>query len=909
VSVAEVFISYAREDQPFVRRLQSALEDRDLSAWVDWEDIPPTAEWMREVEAAIEGSDSLLFVVSPESVASPTCRREIDHAAAQHKRLVPVVYREVDEDLVPEPVQAHNWIFCRESDDFDRALDTIATALRTDLEWVHQHTRLLVRALEWDTNNRDGSFLLRGRDLEDGERWLSVAAQHETPSATPLQIEYLAAGRRGATRSNRVRVGVLSLGLVIAATLAVVALLQRNEARHQATIARARELVASSTAALPDDPELGLWFAVEAERTQSSAGADRNLREGLLESRLEKTFTAPGAPKHPRYTVLGVSPDLRLFVAEGAKRSQPITIRSLETGRTVTTLGVTSESVISAGFSATGSDVVVTVGGATTVWGTRTGKLEGTIDEIGFASQSFDGRRIVIGGTDQTTVYTSEGALVRTLPTGFANAVLNRDGSLAVSWEECTACDAPPVVWDVASGTQKSVLGSFGATAAAFSPVRDEVVTGDKQGVVRVFGLANPAAPLAELHQHTSEVQSVAFSPDGGRVVSGSSDHTARVWEGPNGTSFALRGHTGQVSQAMFNASGTRVATVYLDGTVKIWDTTPFRATPVELPDLAYPSDARLDTRGDRSLNFAFDDTEGHNVVIVRDTRSGRRLLTLEGRRRRFDAAMSGDGRVVVVTTPDGNHAKIWDVASRTARASLNGAGDIFRAPALDADATRAVTAGARTVTIWNARSGARERVLSVPGVTAASFSPDGRVIALVGKHAGSLWDAKTGTLIAHLHGAGDVFRRPQFSPDGTLLATVAGDGSTVQVWNARSGTPGQVGFGPAKGVEGRVVVTVAFSADNRQLLTVYDFGELKVWDVASGTLLIEPPAVVFTRMNAALDAAFSEDRTQVTLLSTNAPLYRYDCPVCASTKSLVARGDQRVSESVKRNALALSLQ
>ena len=183
--MADVFISYAREDQPFVRRLQTALEARDLSAWVDWEDIPPTAEWMHEVETAIEGSESLLFVVSPDSVASPTCRREIDHAATNHKRLVPVVYRDVDAGLVPESVQAHNWIFCRETDDFDAAVDTIATALRTDLDWVHRHTRLLVRALEWDAKNRDGSFLFRGRDLEDGERWLSEAAQHDTPKATP----------------------------------------------------------------------------------------------------------------------------------------------------------------------------------------------------------------------------------------------------------------------------------------------------------------------------------------------------------------------------------------------------------------------------------------------------------------------------------------------------------------------------------------------------------------------------------------------------------------------------------------------------------------------------------------------------------------------------------------------------
>jgi WD40 repeat protein len=129
-----------------------------------------------------------------------------------------------------------------------------------------------------------------------------------------------------------------------------------------------------------------------------------------------------------------------------------------------------------------------------------------------------------------------------------------------------------------------------------------------------------------------------------------------------------------------------------------------------------------------------------------------------------------------------------------------------------------------------------------------------------------------------------------------------------VHVWDAGSGDARQTGFTSGGVLSGTMVVSAAFSADNRQLLTVYDFGELRVWDVASGTLLIEPPAVVVF-MNTVLDAAFSADRTRVTVLSDSAPLYKYDCPVCASTSALVARGDQRVSESVKRNALALSLQ
>ena len=85
----------------------------------------------------------------------------------------------------------------------------------------------------------------------------------------------------------------------------------------------------------------------------------------------------------------------------------------------------------------------------------------------------------------------------------------------------------------------------------------------------------------------------------------------------------------------------------------------------------------------------------------------------------------------MVVATVDGKKAKIWDVDARTARASLQGTGDIFRTPALDAHGTRAVTVSGRAVRIWDAHSGELERTLSVPGVIETTFSPDGRVVAL----------------------------------------------------------------------------------------------------------------------------------------------------------------------------------
>src|SRR5437667_8785483 len=114
----EVFISYSRKDTDFVRRLDEALKSRGREAWVDWKDIRPTEEFMQAIYAAIEGADTFVFVLSPDSVASIVCRREIAHAAAYNKRMVPIVVRDVDADTVPEDLAKLNWILFRDSDDF-----------------------------------------------------------------------------------------------------------------------------------------------------------------------------------------------------------------------------------------------------------------------------------------------------------------------------------------------------------------------------------------------------------------------------------------------------------------------------------------------------------------------------------------------------------------------------------------------------------------------------------------------------------------------------------------------------------------------------------------------------------------------------------------------------------------------
>src|SRR5215510_11395389 len=151
------FISYAREDQDFVRKLYDTLLKRGRDAWVDWE-IFPASEWMREVRAAIDAAPGVIFLISPDSIVSSVCRQELDYALAQHKRLVPVVCRDVDADKVDESLRKLNWIFVLDRNELDQKIEQLIDVMDADLDWVHAHARLLVRAQDWETKGQDRSL-------------------------------------------------------------------------------------------------------------------------------------------------------------------------------------------------------------------------------------------------------------------------------------------------------------------------------------------------------------------------------------------------------------------------------------------------------------------------------------------------------------------------------------------------------------------------------------------------------------------------------------------------------------------------------------------------------------------------------------------------------------------------------
>ena len=78
--MSNVFISYSRRDIDFVRHLFDRLKARDRDAWADWQDIPPTADWLAEIYSGIEAAGSFLFIINPDSVPQAYMWLEAEHA-------------------------------------------------------------------------------------------------------------------------------------------------------------------------------------------------------------------------------------------------------------------------------------------------------------------------------------------------------------------------------------------------------------------------------------------------------------------------------------------------------------------------------------------------------------------------------------------------------------------------------------------------------------------------------------------------------------------------------------------------------------------------------------------------------------------------------------------------------------
>jgi hypothetical protein len=303
--MAELFISYAREDKEFVQQLHRALETKGRKVWIDLEGILPSAEWRREIFEAIEAADAIVLIMSPHSAASKICSDELTHAIQNNKRIIPVLRKDLDESTLPDAVRERQWLFFTERDDFEQSLSKLIAALDTDLDWVRAHTRLLTRAIEWDKKKRNYVFALRGSDLREAEKLLTKHEAQE-PKFLPLQIDYILESRKGANKVFKIVLGASAAAILAVTILGGMLWLKRAES-ILTEAANFREMgIAELGTNNPVTAEVLLAHALSLSDNQGA-------RERLIEARAKSPELLWISPSVPENSMLAVSADGMLF--------------------------------------------------------------------------------------------------------------------------------------------------------------------------------------------------------------------------------------------------------------------------------------------------------------------------------------------------------------------------------------------------------------------------------------------------------------------------------------------------------------------------------------------------------------------------------------------------------------------
>ncbi len=178
--MTDVFVSYSRKDKEFVQKLVASFQQESLDVWVDFEDIPFATDWWNEIVSGIDNAPVCIFVLSGDSVQSKVCSLEVSHILNSNKRLIPIVCRDEnlynatgDAFIVPQKIRQLNWIFFNQSEQFETSYKQLRQTMDTDIESIRSHTRLLVRAREWQKAGAGSSYVSFGDELVEFQKMLT----------------------------------------------------------------------------------------------------------------------------------------------------------------------------------------------------------------------------------------------------------------------------------------------------------------------------------------------------------------------------------------------------------------------------------------------------------------------------------------------------------------------------------------------------------------------------------------------------------------------------------------------------------------------------------------------------------------------------------------------------------------
>jgi len=780
---AIVFLSYAREDKNFVLRLTEAFQLKGVEVRGDWQLIRGE-NYQVQLRDLQLNADTVVFVISPDSVSSMPCRMELELAAEQKKRILPVVCRDVGPlaSNLPPALSLPQWTFLRGEDDFIAGAQALVQAINTDFDLMPEHRRLLQEAEIWERNERSSSYLLRKDGLRRAEDWLTKTGvdANKLPKPTALQLEYIQASRSAQTRGSRIAIVLVAAVAITMAALAVVALIQRHQAKieqgnaeNQAVEARKQKRIAEQQTVVAKQE------ADEARRQQGVAIDARHRTE--LQRRVntwqsaarQATSDFASHSDDDRSALLAIqslllhksTPNQPGMVVERALQS------ALGSSPFTHVLGSFQRPATKIDFSVDGTFLAATDAYEVRVWDLS----KGTPHELS----------IPIPGDAFT--FSSDGHHVAVRQNG--------------AWVLCDLHQPNARPHEILSAHSHSWLPTF-------SPDGDFVAAASGEKLL-LWDLRQPdrnPEELLVLPSKQGSFFSIAFSPDGeklaasakesGTIAPLSDDYTVRIWnlKTRDALSSVPAGYKGPVYSLAFSRDGNQLAALCYDRKVRIWDLRHREAVPAESEGVH----ADL-------LSIAFIDGDKELAAAV------------------------SDGTILVWDLP--NH--VGETPSVLASPKV-----VAEAVAFSRDGKRiALVGGDQIVRLWDLRSSASpQRTLSNNVASALdrpvfeiAIAPDGTRLAALSNDGVRVWRLNQLDLTPLLLQTHSPVRSLAFSPDGNLIA-LAGDDRIVHVWNLQQPNkePLQLqgnGFDVVPAAGG-----VGFSVDGRRLYSVSD--SIRIWDL-----------------------------------------------------------------------------
>jgi len=369
---------------------------------------------------------------------------------------------------------------------------------------------------------------------------------------------------------------------------------------------------------------------------------------------------------------------------------------------------------------------------------------------------------------------------------------------------------------------------SGSVNSVAFSPDGKTVLSGSYDHTLKLWDVAT-GYEIRTLVGHSGEVTSVAFSPDGKTALSASADATLKLWDIETGRQIkTLAGHSGSVNSIAFSPDGKSALSGGDDYTLRLWDLTKGHEVGTFSGHSGGVTCVAFSPNGRRALSGSWD-----KMLKLWDLTTGREIRNFTAHSNRITSvAFSPDGENAISTSWDGA-IKLWDIATGHEIRSFAGHVGGTNSATFSADGKTVLSGGwDSTLRLWDAATGREIRSFAgqTGGILSVGFSPDGR-IALTGNFDDTLkfWDLTTGRETLRFPRLSDQIIAIAISPDGRS-ALFGGWDNTLRHWDVSAGREIRNIEAHSGGVN-----AVTFSPDGKTALSGSDDATVKHWDLTTG--------------------------------------------------------------------------